>query len=151
MPYSLLKAKISKLLLFRTEKIVYIYEKALQCGIERGTSSMHMHVDNPSNNYACGMLVSNTPQMNYYLTPMELCKQQNYSMECHLLWHFIISYIVYFSVSTIIICIYILPTIILPLLSCLFYKGKLYNYIHIHTHTHTPHMIILWSFVKLPT
>ena len=80
--------------------------------------------------------------MNYYLLfdaneqqQQQLCKQQNYSMECHLLWHFIISYIVYFtliiSMSTIVICICILPAIILALLSCLyiaFYKGKLYNF-----------------------
>ena len=33
---------------------------------------LHTHVDNPSNNYTCGILVGclyNIPQTNYYLTP----------------------------------------------------------------------------------
>ena len=87
--------------------------------------------------------LSYTTQANYYLIPVELYKQQNYSMVCHLLWHFITSYIVYFSiiisVSTIVICICILPIILLALLSCLFafYKGKLCNSIHIRTFTYT--------------
>ena len=43
-----------KLLFFRTEKSCL---GILQYGIKPGTPSIYMHVDNPSNNYACGMLV----------------------------------------------------------------------------------------------
>ena len=52
-------ASISKVAIFRTEKVAYIiiFEKALQCGIKPGIYSIYIHIDNPSNNYACGKLV----------------------------------------------------------------------------------------------
>ena len=91
------KTYISNLLVFRTEKIVYIYEKTLQCEIKPRTSSIYMHVDNLSNNYACGMLMG-CLTYHKWIAIWHLCKQQNYPMECHPLWHFIISYKVYFSI-----------------------------------------------------
>ena len=38
----------------------------------------YTHVHSSSSNYACGKLVglSNIPQMDYYLTPTYVCKQQ---------------------------------------------------------------------------
>ena len=57
------------------KKVTYIYEKS--ASVWNQTRNLlyytYTHVDNPSNNYTCGILVGclyNIPQTNYYLTPI---------------------------------------------------------------------------------
>ena len=91
-----------------------LYEKTTSVWNQTQGLLYYTHVDKPSNNYACGklQLVGCLTYHKRIIIKFDTYVNNKLLHGMPLLWHFIISYIVYFSiiisVSTIVICLYIM-------------------------------------------
>ena len=99
------------MLLFRIEKVAYIYEKVLWCGIEPGISCITHNMFITHQTICLWQVggLSNIPQTDYYSTLMYVNNKLLNGMLSVVAFYQLAIYIAYFSIiismSTIVICI----------------------------------------------